>query len=41
MFEKIKKWHKQGLWTEQMVLDAVVKGILTIEQSNEILNEGA
>ena len=38
MFEKIKKWFKQGLWTEQMVMNAVAKGILTKEQSNEILS---
>lgn len=37
MFEKINKWYKQGLWTELMVRNAVVKGILTEEQANEIL----
>ena len=37
MFEKIKKWYKQGLWTEKMVRNAVEKGVLTEEQANEIL----
>lgn len=38
MFEKIIKWHKQGLWTDAMVLNAVKKGILTEGQANEILS---
>ena len=38
MFEKIKKWYKQNLWTEQMVLNAVSKGVITEEQANEILD---
>ena len=29
MFEKIKKWYKQGLWTAQMVQNAVTKKKLT------------
>lgn len=37
MFEKIKKWYKQGLWTEAMVKNAVAKGILTEAEANEIL----
>lgn len=37
MFEKIKKWYKQGLWTEKMVRNAVEKGVLTEDQANEIL----
>ena len=39
MFEKIKKWHKQGLWSDDMVLDAIVKGVITKEQASEILNK--
>lgn len=39
MYEKIKKWYKQGLWTEEMVRNAVGKGILTEEQAEEILAE--
>lgn len=37
MYEKIKKWYKQGLWTEEMVLNAVKKGVVTEEQAAEIL----
>lgn len=37
MFEKIKKWYKQGLWSEQMVRNAFDKNVLTEEQMNEIL----
>ena len=37
MYEKIKKWYKQGLWTEEMVLNAVNKGVITEEQAKEIL----
>lgn len=37
MKEKIAKWYKQGLWTEQMVQNAVVKGILTSDEAAEIL----
>jgi hypothetical protein len=38
MFEKIKKWYKQGLWTESMVRNALSKGVITEEQMSEILN---
>jgi hypothetical protein len=37
MFEKIKRWYKQGLWTENMVNNAVSKGVLTEKQAEEIL----
>lgn len=36
MNEKIKKWYVQGLWTQQMVANAVDKGVLTAEQYKEI-----
>ena len=39
MYEKIKKWYKQGLWTEEMVLQAVEKGVLTTDQAAEILKQ--
>lgn len=39
MFEKIKKWYKQGLWTAEMVQNAVTKGILTKKQAIEILEQ--
>ena len=37
MFEKIKKWYIQGLWTEAMVRAAYEKGVLTNGECNEIL----
>lgn len=37
MKERIAKWYKQGLWTAEMVQDAVKKGILTEEDAAEIL----
>lgn len=37
MFEKIKKWYKQGLWNETMVRNALTKGVITEDQLNEIL----
>lgn len=36
MFDKIKKWYKQGLWTVDMVRNAVEKGVITEEQFKEI-----
>lgn len=38
MKEKIVKWYKQGLWTKQMVLNAVVKLVLTAEDADDIIN---
>ena len=40
MKEKIAKWYKQGLWTAQMVQDAVKKGKLTAEEAADILAAG-
>ena len=39
MYEKIRKWYQQGLWTEKMVQNAVAKGVLTPEQYREITGE--
>lgn len=39
MVEKIKKWYLQGLWTQQMVANAVAKGVLTAQQYKEITGE--
>ena len=39
MYEKIKKWYKQGLWTAEMVQTAADKGIITKEQAAEILGQ--
>lgn len=38
MKDKIAKWYKQGLWSEEMVKNAVEKGVLTEDEANEILN---
>ena len=38
MYEKILKWYKQGLWTEQMVHNAFDKKVITEEQMNNILS---
>ena len=40
MKEKIAKWYRHGLWTAQMVQNAVTKGKLTEEEAEEILAEG-
>jgi hypothetical protein len=37
MFEKINRWYKQGLWTSEMVLNAITKGVITEKQASEIL----
>ena len=36
MKDKIKKWYKMGLWTAEMVQNAVNKGKLTAEEAAEI-----
>lgn len=37
MKEKIIKWYKMGLWTAEMVQNAVKKSVLTEEDANDIL----
>ena len=37
MYKKIKRWYEQGLWTKEMVAQAVAKGVLTPEQYEEIV----
>ena len=37
MFEKIKQWYIQGLWTAAMVNNAVLKTRITTAQAQEIL----
>lgn len=39
MFDKIKKWYAQGLWTAEMVDNAVEKGVLTDKQAQSIKKE--
>lgn len=38
MKDKIAKWYRLGLWTEEMVMTAVEKGVITNEQAAEILS---
>lgn len=37
MKNKIALWYKQGLWTDQMVQNAVDKGIITQKDYQEIV----
>lgn len=37
MKERIAKWYRQGLWTAEMVANAVEKGVLTQEEADEIM----
>lgn len=37
MKNKIKQWYAQGLWTEEMVRNAYLKGIISEDDMNEIL----
>lgn len=37
MYNKIKRWYKAGLWTEQMVATAVTKGWITQAEYEEII----
>ncbi len=39
MFERIKKWYTMGLWTAEMVNNAVKKGVITAEQEAELLEK--
>lgn len=38
MYEKIKRFYNLGLWTEEMVKNAVIKGVITEEEANEIIS---
>ena len=39
MFEKIKRYYDEGLWTKAQVRQAVKKGKITAEQYEEIVGE--
>ena len=39
MFNKIKRWYEEGIWTKAMVRNAVIKGKITAEQYEEITGE--
>ena len=40
MKEKIIKWYKIGLWSKDMVFNAVSKGVITEDEALEITKEG-
>ena len=40
MKEKIKRWYQCGLWTDEMVRNAIFKGVLSREAATEILDGG-
>lgn len=40
MKKKIARWYAQGLWSREMVLNAVKKGVLTDGEAAEILSGG-
>ena len=37
MYEKIKKWYEQKLWTAENVQKAAEKAVITQQQAEEIL----
>jgi hypothetical protein len=39
MKNRIEKWYKQGLWTLDMVKNAVAKGVITTDDYEEITGE--
>ena len=39
MYEKIKRWFIQGLWTNDMVIRAAEKGVITKEEAEDILGQ--
>lgn len=40
-YEKIKTYYELGYWTEEMVKNAVKKGVITEEEYEEIVGDGA
>lgn len=38
-YEKVKHYYECGLWTKNMVHNAVIKGWITEEQYHEIIGE--
>ncbi len=38
-FDRIKRFYDQGLWTKEMVVDAVRVGKITVEQNKEVTGE--
>lgn len=37
-YSKVKRYYDQGLWTKEMVRNAVVKGWITAEEFEQIVN---
>lgn len=37
--KKVQKWYNDGIWTAEMVRDAVEKGKLTAEEAQIILGD--
>lgn len=37
--EKVRRWYKDGIWTERMVRDAFLKGRITEDELMEILED--
>lgn len=38
-FERIKRFYDRGLWTKEQAHEAVVKGLITEEEYEEIVHE--
>ena len=38
-FELIRKWYNRGFWSEEMVLNAAEKNVITTEESKEIIGK--
>lgn len=36
-FELIRKWYSRGFWTEDMIINAVEKNVITAEEAEEII----
>lgn len=39
MKEKIANWYRKGLWTKNMVYNAVIKNVITMDDYSEIIGE--
>lgn len=39
MYEKIKRYYDEGIWTKEMVYNAYMKGKITLEEYKEIVGE--
>lgn len=39
MYDKIKKWYDDGMWTKEMVYNAYLKGKITEAEYKKIVGE--